>query len=61
MTTVSVPQQDGEIRRTLPGEAARVYSVKAGKVTVPDLEVTDFLTDVPGSARVTDKPADDKP
>lgn len=55
MPTVSVPQQSGEIVRTLPGDAPIVYPVKNGKVSVPDDQVTGFLADVPGSALATDK------
>lgn len=57
MTAVSVPQTDGDITLTLPGEPGKVYPVSKGKVDVPDEELPDFLASVSGAQVVGVKPA----
>ena len=55
MTAVSVSQQDGEIVLTKPGDPAIVYPVTKGVVDVPEDEVGDFLSTIPGAEIATVK------
>lgn len=50
MATVSVPQQDGEIRISLAGDTPLVYPVKGGKADVPDDQLNAFLANVDGAS-----------
>lgn len=52
MATVSVPQQDGEIRISEAGDSAVVFPVKGGSVNVPDDKVSWFVARVDGAVPV---------
>lgn len=46
MTTVRVPQQDGEIKITVGGNEPLTYPVKNGRVTVEPADLSTFLASV---------------
>jgi hypothetical protein len=61
-TKVAVPQQDGEITFRVYRDYAhpeKVYEVKDGHVEVPNEDLDEFLTYIPGAEKPGDK-AEDK-